>query len=86
MFVSFKERIGMMMAQIIWSGGRPVEFLLDVQRPRPLDSTGRPVVFYWMSTRILQVCFKCILELPISSKNVINISTGRPIKFPLEFH
>ena len=46
MFVSFKERIGMMMAQIIWSGGRPVEFLLDVQRPRPLDSTRRPVVFY----------------------------------------
>ena len=25
---------------------------------RPLDFTGRPVGFYWMSTRILQVCFK----------------------------
>ena len=36
-----------MLAQIIWSRGRPVELL-----------TGHPVGFYWTSTRILQVCFK----------------------------
>ena len=26
----------------------------------PLDSTSHPVGFYWTSTRILQVCFKCL--------------------------
>ena len=27
---------------------------------RPLDSTGCPIGFHWTSTRILQVCFKCL--------------------------
>ena len=55
---------------------------------RSLDSTGHPVEFYWIPTRILQVCFKCLrlLEWPISLRNVIKISTGRPVECLLDVH
>ena len=54
------------MAQIIWS---------RISIGRPLDSTGHPVRFYRTSTRILQVCFKC-LRIAISSRK----STGHLVE------
>ena len=56
-----------MLAQIIWSRGRPVELL-----------TGHPVGFYWTS-RFCKFASN-ILELPISLRNTIKISTGRPLE------
>ena len=59
----------------------------------PLDSTGHPVGFYWTSTRILQVCFKCLRIANFINKcnnfywtsSRISIgrlleSTGRPVE------
>ena len=65
-----------------------------LSKGRPLDSTGHPVGFYWMSTRILQVCFKWLRIANfiekcnkkfywMSSRNSIGHtleSTGRPVE------
>ena len=44
---------------LTWVGprGRPAKFLLD---GCSVDSTGCLVGFYWMTTRILQIFFKCL--------------------------
>ena len=62
-------------AQIIWSRGHPVELLLDVLQillDVQQDSTGRPVEFCKFASNVL--------ELLISSRNAIKISTGRPVE------
>ena len=51
--------LGIKSQHLTWVGprGRPVKFLLD---GCSVDSTGCLVGFYWMTTRILQIFFKCL--------------------------
>ena len=72
-----------LLAQIIWSGGRPVEFLLDILQillDVQQDSTGCLLEFCKFASNVL--------ELPISLRNEIKnfywmsskISSGCPLK------
>ena len=63
------------MAQIFCSRGHPVKLLLDVLQillDVQQDSTGRPLEFCKFASNVL--------ELLISSRNAIKISTGRPLE------
>ena len=67
------------MAQIIWSRGHPVELLLDLHQillDVQQDSTGCPLEFCKFASNVL--------ELLISLRNAIKISTGHPVEFLLD--
>ena len=77
--VFFLLKIRQILAQIFCSRGRPVELLLDVLQillDVQQDSTGRPLEFCKFASNVL--------ELLISSRNAIKISTGRPVEFLLD--
>ena len=62
------------LARIIWSRGRPVELLLDVHYillDVQQDSSGCPLEFCKFASNVL--------ELLVSLKNTITISTGHPV-------
>ena len=69
------------LAQIVWSRGRPVYFLKDVLlilQDIQQDSTGCPLEFCKFASNDL--------ELPISSINAIKNFTGCPVEILLDIH
>ena len=80
-YLNIKKSHSQILAQIIWSRERPVEFLLDILQNLldvQQDFTGRPLEFCKFASKVL--------EWSISSRNAIKISTGRPVKFLLDVH
>ena len=69
------------MAQIIWSRGRPVDFIKDVPlilQDVQQDSTSRPLEFCKFASNDL--------ELLISSRNAIKNFAGHPVEILLDVH